>query len=481
MRILSTISILVFCITGKLVAQHTNEDWSFYSRQKILEWNHSHPYLMASGFREFYQANLGYNYGEGDLHNVFAPSKFTTLQFNSQSQKSIGDWLFNGSFDYQKNFKSVRSYLLQSNDNIQNPYQLADINSGPWSGDRVNFSIGALSPLYIGITQSFLKVDYMVGSSNRNSEPRPLFRNNHIFIQFGQLVEIEDWLNLGVAAFYKQRKEENLIGNYATQDLQLYQFRGISTFSKNTFRSFQRNQQFDTYGIHLFSTINRRKYTSFIDISFAQGNFSARNAIVSPVDSGKLNILENHITVGNRIVLNEKQEWQFDLNIDYEKIEGTDPIFKAINYESEKQELTFSNLFLFKNKNQQLGANVSYSNDERLDLAGNDEIKYQFFETEASYLFPIKKIWNQNLYLKPMIGYRKAIHTFLSTSANGLLNEIRFKELEFVGADYLKGALELEWKMALNQQSLFINSKITRNQSEDIAYSSFHFKLGLIF
>ncbi|RAV28971.1 DUF6850 family outer membrane beta-barrel protein [Sinomicrobium soli] len=481
MRIISCISIFLFCVTGRLIAQDNQKDWSFYSREKRLEWNNSHPYLLASGLREFYQAHLSYNYGEGDLHKVFETSQFSTVKFSSQSQKAIGNWAFNGSFDYEKNLKSVRDYLLQSDNEDQNPYRLADTHSGPWSGGRVDFSLAVLSPSYFRAARSFVRIEYTVGSSNRNNEPRPLYRHNRIYVQLGQLIALKDWLDVGMAGFYRQTKEENLIGSYATQDLVLYQLRGLGTFSKNTFRSFQRNQEYDTYGLHLFSRIKRKNYKGFIDISVAQGDFTARNAIVNPVNSGELNLVKSNITIGSRIMFNEKAEWQSDLKIDYGKTEGIDPVFKAINYESETHSIAFSNLLLMKDRNHQLGADLYYSNEERSDLAGNDRVKYQFLETEATYLFYIGKIFTQGLYLKPMLGYRKSIEASLSTSAFDLAREILIREQDFFKTDYFKGALEMEWKKPFGKQTLLINARLTRHQNPDTAYSYFNLRTGLVF
>ena len=80
-----------------------------------------------------------------------------------------------------------------------------------------------------------------------------------------------------------------------------------------------------------------------------------------------------------------------------------------------------------------------------------------------------------------MLGYRKSIDAFLSTSAFGLAREILIREQDFFKTDYFKSALEMEWKKPFGKQTFLINVNLTRHQNPDTTYSYFSLKTGLVF
>lgn len=448
-----------------------------------MHWTAAHPYLLEYAFQPFYVAGMLYENGSGDFRSAFQAERYAEIGFHSQSQKAIKDWRLQGSFSYRKILDQQQPYLLERASSPSNPFILADGQKDSWSGDNVDFSLLALSPIWLDRLKTHALIRYEVGSGNRNAEPRPLYRHSDLHVEMGNSYKLNNVFKIGLAGSFEQIMEENSVGFFAIQDFSLYQLRGISTFTRNTFQSFQRTQKKNTLAGKAFVSYNTKNQWGFIEFNSSSGRYEARDGIAIPLDAGLVELANINISTGHNrelstgTILQMKAAWENTSSM------ATDPIFKAINYDFSRSNILFNSSLLYTDRLfRQIGINLSYSNENREETAGRDLLAFQTLEygVETNVVIPVYT--KQLLWLKPSIARRSNLDSSGNSGSGGLLREIFEQELLYYGSGAYLTRIQANWVCEVNKKN---NLNLGVNYVSEIAtqasFNRISLNVGLLF
>lgn len=447
-----------------------------------LQWTASHPYLLEHSFEQFYQAGTTYGYGYGAFRPAFVDKKHSTLGFHTASQKSIAEWRFQGDFHYRKILQKQIPFLLQNQASPHNPFTLADGSLGNWTGDHIDFSISGLSPLWKGRFRTHTILRYGVGSNNRNTEPRPLNRYSTLHLEIGNSIALHPYIKIGLAGFVEQSQEENNLGAFAVQDFSLYQLRGLSTFTRNTFQAFQRNQTENILGGKLFSTFANGTDWGFIELSSSSSLFEARDGIAYPLEAGRVELTQHSFRTGYHKPFSKGRTLRFGTSWNKRSSVAIDPIFKAINFDfSQDIAKVYSSVFFQDQILRQLGLHFTYHSERRGETAGKDFLTFTNLQSNLVTDVSIALSENSTLWVKPILGYRTNLESGAEINDVGLLKEIFDLEINYYRSQAVWAQLQVNWITPIQGNNLNIGMDISSERTSQTFYNRLSIKMELLF
>lgn len=447
-----------------------------------MQWTASHPYLMEYAFQPFYSAGLVYETGSGDFRSAFQAERYNEIGFRSQSQKAIKDWKLQGTFSFKKLLEQQQPYLLERASSPIVPFTLADGESNSWSGDQVDFFLSALSPLWLNRLRTHALIRYEVGSGNRNAEPRPLYRHNDLKVEVGTSYSLSNIFKIGIAGSIEQILEENSIGVFAVQDFSLYQLRGISTFTRNTFQSFQRTQKKTTLGVKGFISYRKENQWGFLEFTASSGRYEAMDGIAFPLDAGNVELGSAKINTGHTREISNGTILQVNASWENRSSMATDPIFKAINYDFSQSRLLFNSSLLYTERIvRQIGVNISHARESREETAGRDLLAFQNMEygIDTDVVIPINT--NQLLWLKPSIARRSNLNTQGNSDTEGLLRNIFEQEFRYYGSGAYLPQIQANWLSKFQKNELNVGVKYISEIAKQTSFNLICISIGLLF
>ena len=450
--------------------------------QYNMQWTASHPYLLEYSFRPFYRAGMIYERGSGDFRSAFQDQQYTVTGFQSESQKAIKDWRLQGTFSYRKILDQRKPYLLQKAASPSNPFTLADGQTDSWSGDQVDFSLIALSPVWLNRFRTHALIRYQVGSGNRNAEPRPLYRHSDLHVEIGGNFDLNDIIKIGIAGSFEQRLEENNVGAFAVQDFSLYQLRGISTFTRNTFQAFQRAQQENNLTAKAYISYSKQKDWGFLEIATGKGQYDAIDGIAFPVDAGNLELSKVNLSAGYNRALPNGNIWQSNFSWENASSMAIDPIFKAINYDFSQNSIKSNSALLFPDRMlRQIGINLSYVDENREETAGRDLLAFQNLEFGLATDVVIPFFSKHILWLKPSVGHRSNLSNIVQNNAVGLLKDIYDQELNYYSSTMNLVQIQANLISPIQNNLLNIGVNYSSEIASNASFNRISFSVGFIF
>ncbi|KEO75498.1 DUF6850 family outer membrane beta-barrel protein [Anditalea andensis] len=462
-------------------AQSQEVDITDYLAQYNMEWTASHPYLLQYAFQPFYQASIRHENFGGDFRPAFRDQNYSDFGFHSRSQKAIKNWNLLGAFSYRKILDRTKPYLLQKEASSYNPYVIADNQVESWGADHIDFSLSAMSPAWMDRFRTYAVVRYDVSSGHRKAEPRPLYRHSKFLLEIGNQMLLNQNFHIGIGGAFAQHLEENTVGSFAVQDFSLHQLRGISTFTRNTYQAFQRNQKESRLTGKAFLSYAKNHDWGFLEFATQSGQFDARDGIAVPEDGGSVESKTYATSLGFNKSFSGKI-WQTGAKYTNRSSIGIDPIFRAINYDfastiyNARTSLTQHNSFW-----RQIAVDLAFINEQRDEIAGGNFLHFQNIELKlgTDLVLPILK--SNKLWLSPLIGIRSNQKSAYQQNSTGLIGEIFNQEIDYYSSDALLAHIKLMWLSQFKEQQLMFTLHLSTERTAELHYNTLSVDMGLLF
>ncbi|WP_192348524.1 DUF6850 family outer membrane beta-barrel protein [Algoriphagus sp. Y33] len=455
-----------------------------YQNQLFTHHLHHHPFLLQKDQPTFYEAKLGFRTRSGIREQPFDTQQINQGYFRSASVMKIGSWMTAGTFNYHKTLKSVRPYLLQTSawDNI--PYRLMDKDTQAWSGDEVDFRLTFTSPEY-GRTKTLQTIgalSYKVGTHSRNAEPRPLARISQYTIRAGQSIKVLPQTSLGAGIQIVSGQEENHIGAFAVQDVQIYQGRGWGTYTLNTYQSFQRTQKLQGIDGFLYLHYQKENVKAFTEVTFKNRSYEARDGVAFPVNGGTSKMTGLSWIAGIGMKLQGSKKLESIVTFDSDKLLGTDPIFSAINVENKSYKISWENLGSLGPKGAwQLRLQLQTQLNKSEDFAAGEVVDVRINTVEAAVLKSLT-LGSTQLYINPLLKVWNAYSDMDFDESNELSRLLLGSQQAFYSRSFLEPALNLKCKLPIMKENqIFFESTYSHRLSSSYPLRELSLSIQLLF
>ncbi|MBW3466819.1 DUF6850 family outer membrane beta-barrel protein [Arthrospiribacter ruber] len=452
----------------------------YFLRQDIF-WHAAYPFLMDQEKAEFYRASLNYSSGEGNLVASLMPESFRNIHFYSQSGKQLGNWSFQGDFQYTRELEQVRPFLMQSMETSLHPYLLAQEQTSPWSGDKVRISLSGNSARYLQEKLgNFFRVNYQVETFAMDAEPRPLYNKNRYEVQVGQSIRPHRSTELGAAATFSRSNEENQIGAFAVQEFSLIFMRGLNTFSRNAFQSFTRNQfieesAFQLYGRHTFAN------KTSVFLQFSNGILSAnlRDGIAFPVDAGSSRAGKFSMESGLFIPL---EQGDYQQHFSWEILNGTsmDPVFEAVNFLYRTQRIEGVHTFNVYRSNSIWELRWASIKQRDEDFAAESLRSFSSLYLLASNSFALIDRKHFSIFLRPGLGVFMPQPGIFPELSDGISQMMHGPDRQFYQSNHLEAKLSSWFLLRSPKESVKLGFDYTLKSQNIQQFSIFQLNLSLI-
>lgn len=431
---------------------------TYYEQRLLLHQQYVHPYLLDTANPVFFKGELGYLSREGVRKQPFGERTLNNISFRSSSSLHMAGWAVVGKFQYDKLLEAQVPYLLQTSKLGWIPYRLLDTDMGPWSGDGVDFQVAVQSPSYGASDRfnSFGAISYEVSSATRNAEPRPLARHNRYSLLLGQRVRVRKRISIGAGTGISSGREENQIGNYAVQDVRIYQGRGWDTFTANTFQTFQRSQSFQRTFALAFMRFQQGKVSAFAEIKAQRERFEARDGIAFPQEGGNARTNDFEITSGATFQPNPKAKLETSVRHVSKSIVGVDPVFAAINFEGMSSIWHWETVW-YKggDGNWQVGTSILHESQHTEDIAARELLKTDVFHASVYLLKDLGLGKLSRVFLRPALNFQAGSITSQYQELSEFSGRLLLPVEDFYPRPYIEPGLGITWSNPLPRKQVF--------------------------
>jgi hypothetical protein len=240
----------------------------------------------------------------------------------------VGPWTTIASASWMRRRDRGLEWTAVSDAVDQAPFVWADSIGGPWQRDVVRLAAsGARS---FGAVWSFgMAGDYAVSQGARDNDPRPLYRRLSLVA--------EPWVGrrfgphrVTIGLRYLRDREDQEYGFFSNQFPALFRIRGIGTVERTQLNTAERAVLAQGGGGRLGLDLGQGATQWLLGVEGELLSDRRRDGIADPVEGGTRTIRR----VGGGLAYRRVQAeggWRFDMAGRALRIEGVDPVFRAIN------------------------------------------------------------------------------------------------------------------------------------------------------
>jgi hypothetical protein len=287
--------------------------------------------IKLDSIADYSSASFTFLQTQGSFKRPQQATKELLYGFASEGLKKYGNWHFFGNFSYQKlNNKEVAySHVARPYDG--NPFIWADTLAGDWLGDQLATSLQVSIPLKNNKWNTGLLLDYLTEQSARSADPKPLYRYRTIFLKPFISYQLSQKHLFGVKFSYQNKNEVNEIGNFSTNNPQLYRLRGYGTFSQGPIVTAERLLKGSLLGAGLNYTYQVSSSTLlYVDADYGFNTEDVTQGVSLPVFEGGLDETYANLYINFQKKLSRKG-YQISALAYFRDGSGFDPVFNAYN------------------------------------------------------------------------------------------------------------------------------------------------------
>lgn len=444
-------------------------------------------YLYRSSF---WDINTAFRLDKGSTI-VQNGDKTSTFLINTHSYLKRDDKLFYGDLQFKKGKRKNVLWCESSDYELLDPYVLADSD-----GDIMNleeyFFLGGLSK-QVGSLNYGLEASYRARYEYRLVDPRPRNIVSQFNIKLGGAIDLFEYNILGVDICYgkySQQNEIKLFKNDAKQ--KIYHMKGFGyydmMFSKvygelkvyHDIQSWSGSVQYFSKGREgVFAQVSFKKSVLEQDLDkFNDINIFQLKTNILKTEVGYS--LDNYLFTKIYARLNTRSGFE---NI-YENISFNNYRFTTVynNYKSFVCELGNSYLFLFDDKKQNIGIDISYLRDKREYISSHSLQDISSVNSIVTYGIR-KSSFSTDLF----IGYSKNLSSKINLNDNMMApmvkDEMLLPNYDYLSSDKILAGFNANYKCKLSiDKTLFFRGDYKMEyRCSDSLYSNVMIAAGILF
>jgi len=440
--------------------------------------------------KSFWEVNTSFKFDKGNTI-VQNGDKSSAFLINTHSYLRKADKLFYGDLQFKKGKRDNVLWSESSDYELLGPYVLADLDGGDMNFEEY-FFLGGISKQVGGISYG-LEASYRARYEYRLVDPRPRNIVSQFRIKLGSAIDLFESSILGMDICYEKYSQQNSIKLFKRDAKQkIFHMKGFGyydiMFSKvygelmvyHDIQSWSGSMQYfskDREG--LFTQLSFKKSTleqdldKFNDINIFQLKTNRLKADIG-YSFGKSLLTKIHARLNTRSGFENIYE-----NISFNNYRRT-TVYN--NYRSFVCELGNSYLFLFYDKKQNIGIDISYLRDKREYISSRSLMDISSLNSMISYGFS-KVTFSTDFY----VGYSKNLSSRINLNdmmmAPMVKEEMLIPNYEYLTSDkfLIGGSVNYKYMFSVDK-ALFIRGdyKMEYRRTNSL-YSNVVITTGILF
>ncbi len=259
--------ILLFFIWGLLNSVYGQSlDIDIIRNQMLSRHANNTAVIIGDSLNKFFSFEISPTFKRGNLNNSIEPEDYNRYNIYTEGIKKEGKLIFSGKIQYSRFNETKRKWCSIYEYNSRFPYSPFDTVAGDWNKNDLLLSAGVTKPIAFKRISLGLKITYLLSTGAKQKDPRPLTRNNEIFISpsiiyhinkksyIGFDLKIGKGLETADQNFFEQNSSERVFAFTGLGSLTVSGFKKRH-FTKSSFRPellYSRNNRNHKYMVLLY-------------------------------------------------------------------------------------------------------------------------------------------------------------------------------------------------------------------------------------